>query len=147
MSISADDFSLNPEELELVARTIEQSARATFETEKAKQPTELNKKLTEKLNELFLYQKQTEQDFRWQIVLFRKRLLLYLLYSMTVETILLYTIIILASLPSKILMIERVTLQILVGATIAQISGMLIVVIKSVYADSLNTFIMSNNDK
>jgi hypothetical protein len=81
--------------------------------------------------------------FGKQIVIFRICLFYFLVILMTLETATLFVIIILASLPSAVLKIGDTTLQILVGATIAQVSTMLIVIIRSVYADSLNTIIMS----
>ena len=45
---------------------------------------------------------------------------------------------------SQTLEISATTLQILIGATIAQISAMLIVIIRSVYSDTLNQLIMSS---
>ena len=62
---------------------------------------------------------------------------------MTLETITLFAIIILTSLPSIILLVADTTLQILVGATIAQISAMMIVIIRSVYSDTLNQIVVS----
>lgn len=84
---------------------------------------------------------QAEQDLRRQIIRFRRILFYFLLMLMTVETLAVFVIIVLASLPSPILAIKELTLQVLVGATIAQISAMLIVIIRSVYPDSLNKLI------
>ncbi len=61
---------------------------------------------------------------------------------MTVETLALFIIIAFASFQT--LEISATTLQILIGATIAQISAMLIVIIRSVYSDTLNQLIMSS---
>jgi len=61
---------------------------------------------------------------------------------MTIETLALFLIIGFASFQT--LEISATTLQILVGATIAQISAMLIVLIRSVYSDTLNQLIMSS---
>ncbi len=106
---------------------------------KAKEAADLD----EEMRELDLQKSRSEQDLRRQIVDFRKLLLWYLIGFMTLETIALYTIVILTSL--KILTIEPATLQILVGATIAEISAMLIVIVRSVYSNSLNKIIMSKD--
>lgn len=89
-------------------------------------------------------QKLTNHDFRRQINDFRKKLINFLLWLMGIETFALFVIIILASISIKgvhILEIKDLTLQILVGATIAQVSSMLIFIIHSVYSDSLNKII------
>lgn len=91
------------------------------------------------LNDIFDEQiKVTEQHFKDQILRYREGFFIYLLVLMALETITLFSIVILSSVASKkILVINDTTLQILVGATIAQISTMLIVIIKSVYSDNL----------
>jgi len=95
------------------------------------------------INEFFSRQKKTsDQRFRDQVVSFRKVLFYFLLVFMTVETLALFIIIAFASFQK--LEITPTTLQILVGATIAQISAMLIVIIRSVYSDTLNQLIMSS---
>lgn len=82
--------------------------------------------------------KLTEQNFKDQILLYRQGFFVYLLVMMALETIVLFTIVILASVATHdILDINDTTLQVLVGATIAQVSTMLIVIIKSVYSDNL----------
>ena len=121
------------------AQEIQQRADEAYSSAKVKQP-DYDKTITA----LTVERQKSEQDFRWQIVSFRRGLLWYLLILMTFETIALFVIIILASLPSRMLIIEDVTLQVLVGATIAQISAMLIVIIRSVYSNSLNKLIMSD---
>lgn len=82
----------------------------------------------------------TFTKFRLQIIKFRGFLFYFLLALMLMETITLFTIIILASLEK--LKIAPLTLQILTGATIAQISAMIIVIIQSVFSDTLNQFVM-----
>jgi hypothetical protein len=82
----------------------------------------------------------TFTKFRLQIIKFRAFLFYFLLALMLMETITLFTIIILSSLDK--LEIEPLTLQILTGATIAQISAMIIVIIQSVFSDTLNQFVM-----
>ncbi len=95
------------------------------------------------INEFFSRQKKTsDQRFRDQVVSFRKVLFYFLLVFMTIETLALFLIIGFASFQT--LEITPTTLQILVGATIAQISAMLIVIIRSVYSDTLNQLIMSS---
>ena len=99
-----------------------------------------------KLSDFYIEQQLSNQEFRRQVVSYRKGTFWLLVILMTAETLALYSIIILASLPSKILLIGDTTLQILVGATIAQTSLMMIVIIKSVYSDSLNKLIMSDRN-
>lgn len=79
-----------------------------------------------------------EQDFLTQILFFRKSLFYFLISLMSVETFLLFLLVFLKALPMLKFSINDTTLQILVGATIAQISAMVIVIIKSVFPDSLN---------
>lgn len=131
--------SISKKVMENAIREIEQRADKAFSSEK-QTSSDYEKKITD----LKVEQQQSNQEFREQVVYFRKGMFWFLIILMTLETIALYIIIIVASLPSKVLLIEDVTLQILVGATIAQISAMMIVIIRSVYSDSLNKLIMSD---
>jgi hypothetical protein len=74
--------------------------------------------------------------YRKQLLSSREILLDNIINFMYGETIALFLIIILVA--CKVLEINEVTLQVFVGGTILQISSMLIVIIKSVYSDSLN---------
>ena len=124
---------------DFVVQTIVQRADEAYSAEKHSS-SDYQRKITD----LKVKQQQSNQEFRRQVVSFRKGMFWFLLILMTIETVALFVIIILASLPTKALLIEDVTLQILVGATIAQISVMMIVIIRSVYSDSLNKLIMSD---
>lgn len=117
-------------------------ATKALEAAQAKQPSsDFDKPLTD--IDFTTQKRKSDQAFRRQVVLFRTVLFYYLLVLMTIETLALSAIIVLASLPSKVLVIGDTTLQVLAGATIAQVSAMLIVIIKSVFSDSLNKIIMS----
>lgn len=102
---------------------------------------------------------KSNQNLRKQILSSRKCLLIFLVSLMAIESIVLFLIVIFSSLPAgssvpdsntlpseilKKLSIDPRTLQILVGATLAQISVMVIVVIRSVYSDTLNKDLMSD---
>lgn len=78
-----------------------------------------------------------------QLVFFRKCLLCFILILMACETVALFAIVILTALPTKPLTIPPTTLQIFTSATIAQISAMLIIIVRSVFSDKLNPLIMS----
>ncbi|MGB7511246.1 MAG: hypothetical protein WBP54_08175, partial [Pelodictyon phaeoclathratiforme] len=78
--------------------------------------------------------------YRKQLLSSRELLLDNIINFMYGETIALFLIIILVA--CKVLEINEVTLQVFVGGTIIQISSMLIVIIKSVYSDSLNKRMM-----
>ena len=86
---------------------------------------------------------QASERLQSQLVFFRKRLLSFILILMACETVALFTIVILTSLPTKPLDIHDTTLQIFTSATIAQISAMLIIIVRSVFSDKLNPLIMS----
>jgi len=83
---------------------------------------------------------QARKNLLKQIIVQRERLFVFLIILMAVETFVLFTIVIFASIPSPSirLTVNDTTLQILVGATIAQISAMVIIIIRSVFPDSLN---------
>lgn len=92
------------------------------------------------LQDILEYEKKIEdmvdkRVFNAQIWDHREQLLHFLKIMMIIETFLLFAIIVLASIPfpSLRLMINDTTLQILVGATIAQISAMIFVIVKSVF--------------
>ena len=76
-----------------------------------------------------------------QIMTSRRCLFWFILFLILLETVVLFVVMILAALPSKRLVIADSTLQIFTGATIAQASAMLFVIIRSVYSESLNQFI------
>jgi hypothetical protein len=96
-------------------------------------------------NMLSLKKREAEHNLLQQTIRFRRILFYYLLLLMTVETFMLFIIIVAVSLPSHWLVMPQITLQVLVGATIAQISAMVIVIIKSVYPDSINKIILPDN--
>jgi hypothetical protein len=80
-----------------------------------------------------------ESDLLIQIILFRHEIFSFSIKMMCYETIILFFIIIMSSI--KIIDIDRMTLQILVASTIAQVSAMIIIIIKSIFPDSLNKII------
>ena len=118
-----------------------QSAIKAFEEEEKKDPG-----VAKRFERLILQRESSDQKFRDQIVEFRKRVFRFLLWMMALETIVLFLIVILNSLPYPILNVDKLTLQILVGATIAQISTMLFVIIRSVFSNTLNKLIMSRKE-
>jgi hypothetical protein len=80
---------------------------------------------------------ETREALFSQVVRFRERLFSFLILLMASETFMLFAIVIIDSI-GGIFHINDTTLQILVGATIAQISTMVIIIIKSAFPDSLN---------
>lgn len=125
------------------AKEIEQRAKVAYTSVEGKKLQDFDLEMSK----LMVERKKSEQDFRWQIVSFRQKLFRFLLFLMALETVSLFVLIILSSLPSKILVIADTTLQILVGVTLVQISAMIIVIIKSVYSDSLNQLIMAESQR
>lgn len=123
---------------ELYRDVIERAGSAYKKKEKS---SDYQKKLTE----ILVAKEKSLQNLRDQIVNYRKCLFNFLLILMAFETVAMFVLVIVASLPSKILVIHDTTLQVLVGATIAQVSAMIIVIIRSVYSEGLNKFIMSND--
>ena len=80
---------------------------------------------------------ELNSDLVKQALRYRGILFYFLLVLMTVETLFLFLIICVTAKPYPILIIPDMTLQIIVGATIIQISAMVIVIIKSVYPKDL----------
>lgn len=76
-----------------------------------------------------------------QALRYREILFYFLLVLMTVETLFLFLIVCVTAKPYSILIIPDRTLQIIVGATIIQISAMMIVIIKSIYPKDLKQLI------
>lgn len=119
--------------------------------ELVKKDFEIEKKAQEiKEKNLELDGKKSDQkvreDLLTQITDQRGMILNFLMKLMASETIILFTIVILASIPSPYkLKINDPTLQILVGATIAQISAMVVIVIRSVFPDSINKILGTND--
>jgi hypothetical protein len=134
------DLPGKPEDRDIQAiEQIEANAKTAYSAKEAVEPS-----YGKGISELEFKRKASDQKFRDQIVAFRLWLIVFILAMMALETIVLFVIIILASLPCPKLKIEPLTLQVLVGATIAQVSAMLIVIIRSVYSDSLNRLVMSD---
>ncbi len=93
----------------------------------------------EKINKTRQDNKAREELFN-QTKELRKLIFEFLIILMSLETFLLYIIVIASSIPKLkelgFFYINETTLQILVGATIAQISAMVIIIVKSVFPDS-----------
>ena len=105
-----------------------------------------NKEFEAKNDELIKKNKEYQaQDiaikFEIQLLDLRKTLVDNIINLMYGETITLFLILILVGC-NFLEKINHLTLQIFVGGTIIQISTMLIVIIKSVYSDSLNKIMM-----
>jgi hypothetical protein len=66
-----------------------------------------------------------------QNCVFRRRLFGFLVWLMAIETLVLFSLLVLQSL--KVLSVDGVTLRILVPATLAQIAVMILVIVKSVF--------------
>ena len=116
-------------------------------TEKFRMRLEADPDLEKRLDDEFKKRRRlVEQKYRTQVVTFRIWIFTFLLVMMALETIAIFTIVIFNSLPSPLLDVDKLTLQVLVGATIAQVSAMFIVIIKSVFSDKLNEIIMSAHD-
>lgn len=92
-------------------------------------------------NEVMASQWRIKQDFLRQIYSFRNTLFRFLIILMLGETVILFGIIIFTSIPEFPFRVNPTTLQILVGATIIQISTMVVVIVKSVYPGNLNDII------
>ena len=102
----------------------------------------LNKKpeVETSLNQVWALQRvriQLNNELVMQALRYRGILFYFLLVLMTVETLFLFLIVCVTAEPYPILIIPDRTLQIIVGATIIQISAMVIVIIKSVYPKDL----------
>ena len=93
------------------------------------------------ITQIYEDERRWVSDIREQIMVSRRYLFWFILVLMGLETVVLFVVLILVALPSKPLTITDGTLQIVTGATIAQISAMLIVIVRSVYSESLNQFI------
>lgn len=81
--------------------------------------------------------------FLTQINKFRKVSFLILIYLMVIETFTLFIILILSSLTNNsFLKVDNLTLNILVGATLTQVSVMMVLIIKSVFPVKLNDIML-----
>jgi hypothetical protein len=72
-----------------------------------------------------------------QALRYREYLFYYLLGLMTVETLFLFGIVFVTAPPHQLIEMHQTTLQVIVGATIIQISAMVIVIVKSVFPEDM----------
>ena len=95
-----------------------------------------NQKLSFAKARMELCMKLGDQALRYRGILFY-----FLLVLMGVETLFLFVIVLITAKPYRLLEIPDTTLQIIVGATIIQISAMVIAIIKSVFPKDMKQLI------
>jgi hypothetical protein len=144
-TMAESDHSEKPSGME---NTIERLATEAYQEKKKTEPEFA--KLLARLEKMGNIPKDpselTLQTFREQLVLFRIWGIGFVLWMMALETIAIFLIVVLDSLPIPMLNVDKLTLQILVGATITQVSTMFYAIIRSVFSDTLNRLICKNRD-
>lgn len=135
-----------PEDYEKSIEIIKQRSSQAYEPRRKELDSLFDKKINQIYTTFYFQKKYSDQKFRNQIIDFRIQVFKFLLKMMAWETFAMLLIVVLDSLPFPVLDVDKLTLQVLVGATIAQISAMLIVIVKSVFSDTLNKLIMSGTD-